>query len=151
MDLAFRAAAVFFALFIIMRIAGSRQFAEMTTFDAALIIVIAEVTGNALSGEDYSITASVIVIATLVFLDILVSLLKHRFKGFGKVSEGVPMLLVENGRTIDKTLHKERIDKADILATARKDHGLERLDQIKYAVLERDGTISIVPREGATP
>lgn len=151
MDLVIRAAAVFFALFIVMRIAGNRQFAEMTTFDAALIIVIAEVTGNSLSGEDYSITASIVVIATLVLLDLGISLLKARSKRFDKLAEGVPMLLVENGRLLERNMKKERLDEGDVLSAARRHHGLERLDQIKYAILERDGRISIVPREGATP
>lgn len=151
MDLVFRATAIFFALFVIMRIAGNRQFSEMTAFDAVLVIVIAEVTGNSLSGEDYSITASVIVIATFVMLDLVVSVLKTRSAWFNRVSEGVPVLLVENGRIIERHLRKEHLDEGDVLSAARTSHGLERLDQIKYAVLETDGKISIVPKTGAAP
>ena len=145
MDLVVRAAIVFLTLFVVMRIAGNRQFSEMTSFDAVLIIVIAEVTGNSLSGEDYSLTASVVVIVTLVVLDILVSLLKQRVKWLNRLAEGVPVLLVENGRAIRKNLKKERIDESDVMAAARGQRGLERVDQIKYAVLETDGSISIIP------
>lgn len=133
MDLVVRAAVIFAVL------------------DVVLIIVIAEVTGNSLSGQDYSITASVVVIVTLVALDILVSWLKVRSKRFDKVAEGVPVLLLENGRPIRENLRKERVDEGDILEAAREAHGLERLDQIRYAVLEKGGAISIIPRAGVTP
>lgn len=151
MDLVVRAAVIFAVLFIVMRIAGNRQFSEMTSFDIILIIVIAEVTGNSLSGQDYSITASIVVIITLVSLDILVSWLKVRSKRFDKVAEGVPILLLENGRPIRENLKKERVDEGDILEAARQAHGLERLEQIRYAVLEKGGAISIIPRAGETP
>jgi uncharacterized membrane protein YcaP (DUF421 family) len=151
MDLVVRAAVVFLFLFVVMRIAGNRQFSEMTTFDAVLVIVIAEVTGNSLSGEDYSITASIVVISTLVGLDLLISLLKGRSKRFDKLAEGVPMLLVENGRFLKGNMKKERVDEGDVMSAARQAHGIEELSQIKYAVLERDGTISVVPKPSATP
>lgn len=151
MELVLRAAIVFFVLLVVMRLAGNKQFSELTTFDAVLIIVIAEVTGNSLSGQDYSVTASIVVIVSLVTFDIVISLFKARSKRFEKVVEGVPLLIVENGRTIEKAMRKERVDASDVLTVARKDHGLERLDQIRYAVLERDGRISVIPREGAAP
>lgn len=149
MELVIRAAVIFLALFIILRIAGNRQFSELTTFDAVLLIVVAEVTGNSLSGEDYSLTASIIVIVTLVALDIGMSLLKQRFKRLDKVAEGVPILLVENGRPIRENIKSERVDEGDILAAARRQRGIERMDEVKYAVLERDGRISIVPRSSS--
>src|SRR5687768_11637016 len=127
MDLVVRAAVIFVALFVLLRLAGNRQFSELTTFDAVLIIVIAEVTGNSLSGEDYSLTASIIVITTLVALNIGISLLKRKSKGFDKVAEGVPILLVENGRFIQENMKKERVDEGDVLAAARQFQGLERL------------------------
>lgn len=147
MDLVVRAAVIFFVLFVVMRIAGNRQFSEMTAFDAILIIVIAEVTGNALSGEDYSLTASIVVIVTLVVLDIAMSLLKDRFKKFDKLTEGVPILLVENGRLIEKNMKKERVDEGDVLSAARELRGLERVSDIRYAVLETDGKITVIPKE----
>lgn len=151
MDLVLRAAIVFLVLLVVLRLGGNKQFSEMTTFDAVLLIVIAEVTGNSLSGQDYSITASIVVIVSLVAFDIGLSLLKARSKRFDKVAEGVPVLLLENGAPLRKAMKKERVDEGDILAAARVVHGIERLDQIRYAVLERGGKISIIPREAAAP
>lgn len=149
MDLVIRAAVVFFALIILMRLAGHRQFSELTTFDAVLLIVIAEVTGNSLSGEDYSLTATIIVITTLVALDIGLSLLKQKFRRFERIAEGVPVLLVENGRPIPQAMQRERVDEADVLAAARVQQGLESMEQVRFAVLEKDGKISIVPKPSA--
>lgn len=146
MDLVLRSAVVFFVLLIVMRLGGNKQFSELTAFDAVLIIVVAEVTGNSLSGQDFSLTASIIVIVSLVFLDISLSWLKARSKSFDKLAEGVPVLVVENGKLIKKTAKKERIDEGDIMAAARRDHGIERMDEIRYAVLEKSGTISVIPR-----
>lgn len=151
MDLVSRAAIIFFVLLVVLRLGGNKQFSEMTSFDAVLIIVVAEVTGNSLSGQDYSITASIVVIVSLVAFDIGLSLLKTRSKRFDKLAEGVPVLIVENGRLIRKTMKKERVDEGDVLSAARMAHGLERLDQIRYAILEKGGKISIIPREGAAP
>lgn len=147
MDLVVRAAVIFATLWIVMRAAGNRHFADLTAFDAVLIIVIAEVTGNSLSGDDYSLTASIIVIVTLVALDLLVSYLKRKFPRFSKVAEGVPILLVENGRLLWQNLRKEQVTPEDILGAARETQGIERLDDVKYAVLETSGNISIVPRK----
>lgn len=149
MDLVVRAALIFFTLLLIMRLGGNKQFSEMTAFDAVLLIVIAEVTGNTLSGQDYSVTASIVVIVSLVAFDIGLSLLKARSRRFDRLAEGIPILVVENGRALKDVMRKERIDESDVLAAARKDHGLERLDQIRYAVLERGGKISVIPAAGA--
>ena len=147
MDLVVRAAVIFVALLLVMRAAGNRQFSELTVFDAVLIIVIAEVTGNSLSGDDYSLTSSIVVIVTLVVLDLLMSILKRRFPRFSKVSDGIPILLVENGRFIWKNLRKEHVGEEEILAAARELQGLERISDIKYAVLESSGSISIIPKQ----
>ncbi len=86
-----------------------------------------------------------LLVATLVGLNVVMSEIKLRFKKAEHVLDGVPQLIVENGRPIEQTMEKERVDVDDVLDAAREGHGLERLDQIKYAVLERNGRISIIP------
>lgn len=145
-ELILRGLVVYAVLFVLMRASGSRQFAQMTAFDAVLVILVAEVTGQALVGEDYSLTAAIIVLTTIVGFDVAVSLLKHRFKGANRVLEGVSVLLIDNGRVQHRVFDKERIELQEVLEEARLRHGLERLDQIKFAVLEPGGDISIVPK-----
>lgn len=147
MDIIVRAATVYIFLFILFRVTGKRSLAEITTFDLILLLIISEVTQQAMVGDDFSITASALAILTLVSLDLVTSLLKQYVPKIGPWLEDVPVVLVENGQTIKRRLDKSRIDEADILQAAREKQGLERMEQIKYAVLEKSGSISIVPAD----
>ena len=114
-----------------------------------LLLVIGEQTQNALVGEDFSLTHAFLVILTLIGLDILLATIKEKSKRADKILDGMPLIIVDEGRVMHERMSKERIDESDIMAAARKMHGLERLDQVMYWVLERDGGISIVPRSDA--
>jgi uncharacterized membrane protein YcaP (DUF421 family) len=149
MDSVLRAAAVYLILLIIMRIAGKRTLAQITVFDFILLLIIGEATQQALLAEDFSIINSALVIATLVLLDIVLAMLKQRSKTLDRIIDDAPVVIVENGRLLRDRMDRSRIDEQDILVAARELHGLERLDQIKYAVLERSGGISIVPAGSA--
>lgn len=147
MDAILRGATIYFVLLVIIRLSGRRTLGETTTFDLVLLLIIAETTQQALLGDDFSITNSVLLITTLIAIDIAISHLKTRSPFAEQVLDGVPMILVENGRPLHGRLRKSRMDEHDVLAAARRLRGLERMDQIKYAVLEADGSISIIPRE----
>jgi uncharacterized membrane protein YcaP (DUF421 family) len=140
-----RGLAVYLFVFIIFRILGKRSLAEVTTFDFVLLLIISETTTDALIGEDYSLMACFIMVTTLVSIDLIMSLLKSRFKMFDKISDGAPLIIVDNGKLLKQRMNKSRVDEEDILEAARAVHGLETMDQIRYAVLERDGSISIIP------
>lgn len=146
MDLIFRSALVYFIILIILRISGKRTLSQITTFDFVLLLIVGEATQQALLGFDHSVTGAVLVIATLVIIDYLVSVFSYKFKLFDKVANGVPILLFENGQPIKKHMEKARITIEEILESARKMQGIDSLDQIKYAILEKDGSISIVPK-----
>ena len=149
MDTVIRAFAIYFFLLVVFRIAGKRALVQITTFDFVLLLIIGEATQQALIGNDFSITTAWILIATLVGIDIAISLLKERFKKLERLVDGVPLVLVNNGELLRDRMEKSRVDEGDILGAARELQGLERLDQIKYAVLERSGTITIIPKESA--
>lgn len=146
MDSVIRAAAVYIFLLVIFRLGGKRALAQITTFDFVLLLVISEATQNALVGQDFSITNSFLVITTLVGIDIGLSLVKQRFPQVERYIEGLPLVIVENGQPLKDRMSRARVDEDDVLAAARELQGLERLEQIKYAVLERSGGISIVPQ-----
>jgi uncharacterized membrane protein YcaP (DUF421 family) len=150
MDLVLRGVVIYIFLMAVLRLAGNRQLSETTAFDLVLLLVISEVTQQAFVGDqDFSITGAVILILTLVGLDIVLSMAKQYLSGADKVLEGIPMLLVDDGRPVEQTMNKERVDMREVMATARETHGIDSLDQIQYAVLEADGRISIVKREDA--
>jgi uncharacterized membrane protein YcaP (DUF421 family) len=142
-----RGLAVYLFVYIIFRILGKRSLAEITTFDFVLLLIISETTTDALIGEDYSLFACFVMVSTLVGIDYLLSLVKGKSKWFQIVTEGAPLVIVNNGKPLVKRMRKTKVDEDDVLEAARLLHGLERMDQIKYAVLERDGSISIIPME----
>jgi uncharacterized membrane protein YcaP (DUF421 family) len=142
-----RGLAVYLFVFIIFRILGKRSLSEVTTFDFVLLLIISETTTDALIGEDYSLTACFIMVTTLVGTDLLFSLLKRRSNWFNKVGDGAPLIVVDHGKFLKNRMEKSRVEEDDILEAARSIHGLEKLEQIKYAVLERDGSISIIPKK----
>jgi uncharacterized membrane protein YcaP (DUF421 family) len=141
-----RAIVVYIVLFLIFRIAGRRTLSQITTFDFVLLLIVSEATQNAMIGDDYSITNAMLVITTLVGLDIGLSLWKRRFPSLDKFLDGVPLIIVEEGKPLQDRMAKARVDESDILTAARELQGLERMEQIKYAVLERSGGISIIPK-----
>jgi len=141
-----RSVIVYFFIFLVLRMAGKRTLSEMTTFDLILTLIISEATQQALIDDDHSIMGSMLAIVALVFTDILVSMVSSKFRSFDKVVNGVPVFLLENGKLHADRLKKSRVQIDDILEAARKIHGLESLDEIKSAVLEKDGSISIIPK-----
>jgi uncharacterized membrane protein YcaP (DUF421 family) len=148
MDAVLRSVVVYVILLLVFRIAGKRSLAQITTFDFVLLLVVGEATQQALLGDDFSITNGFLVIVTLIAMDIGLSLLKGRFPGLEKWLDSKPVVILEEGKLLKDRMKKARIDEADILAKARELHGLERLDQVKYAVLEQSGGITIIPKEG---
>ncbi|HEV2128931.1 MAG TPA: YetF domain-containing protein [Thermomicrobiales bacterium] len=147
MDAVLRALAIYVILMLIFRIAGKRALAQITTFDFVLLLVIGEATQQALLGNDYSIANAALVITTLIGIDVGLSLLQQRFPAIGPLTEDVPLVLVNEGEVLRERLDKSRISESEILEAARDKQGLERMDQIKFAVLERAGTISIIPKQ----
>jgi uncharacterized membrane protein YcaP (DUF421 family) len=140
-----RALAIYVLLMIVFRIAGKRTLAQITTFDFILLLIVSEATQNALIGNNYSLTNAALVIVTLVGTEISLSVLKDKWPRLDKWIEGLPLVIVDHGQPIKEHMDKARVDESDILTAARELQGLERMDQIKYAVLERNGAISIIP------
>lgn len=149
MDAVLRAVAIYVFLVVVFRISGKRTLAEVTTFDFVLLLIISEATQQALLGDDFSVTMAFLVITTLVGIDVFFSLLQRRFTPVNRLMSGLPLVLVDNGKLLDERMKKVRVEESEILHSARQTHGLESMDQVKYAVLETSGGISIIPR-GAT-
>lgn len=140
-----RGVVVYIFLLIIFRIMGKRTLNETTTFDLVLLLIISEVTQQALVGEDFSITASALLICTLMGLDIVFTFLKTISPFVDHIAEGAPLVIVEKGKPLKKRMNKTKVDEADIMQAARASFGLQTMDEIMYAVLEKDGTITIIP------
>ncbi|MBJ6118648.1 DUF421 domain-containing protein [Pontibacter sp. BT310] len=150
MDTIIKGAVIYVFLLLIFRISGKRTMYDATVFDFVLLLIIAETTQQALLGDDFSLTNGLLLIMTLIILDIIISLLKQKFNPIEKLVDGSPLIIMDKGQLLRDRMRKERIDEADIMESARDLHGLQRLDQIKYAILEKNGKITIIPQEEAS-
>ena len=140
------AVAGYFFLLLIVRVLTRRPGAQMTPFEFVLVFLMGGVIILATVGNDRSETNSVCAVLTVGLMHRLVSFLKTRFPRLGAIVDGTPLVLIEAGRWRTETMHKMRMLDDDIMAAART-KGIRALDGIEYAVLERNGAISIIKPE----
>lgn len=145
MEAVLRAAAIYLFLMVVFRFSGRRTLAQMTAFDMILLLLISEAVSNALASDDPSLTHAFILVLTLVVMELGFAWLKKRSDVASRLLDDVPLILVENGKPLADRMDKARVEEDDILEAARGLHGLENMQQVKYAVLERDGSISVIP------
>lgn len=148
MDPVLRATAIYLGLLVILRLSGKRTMAQVTVFDFVLLLIVAEATQQGLLGDDFSVTNALLVIMTLIGLDRAADLLSVKSPRIDRLLEGGSLVILEDGQPNEERLRKLRITIDEILEQARAAQGIERIDQIKYAVLERSGSISIIPKSG---
>ncbi|WP_336996728.1 DUF421 domain-containing protein [Leclercia sp. UBA7405] len=150
MEMILRAVAIYLILLVVFKIAGRRALLQMTSFDLILLLIISEATQQALLGNDFSVTGAMLTIVTLVVIDMLFGVLKKYIHGAESVLDGSPVILVSHGKLQNDKLKKVDVSCDDILVSARQNHGIIELKEIKYAILERNGHISIIPEESAS-
>ena len=140
---------VYGTLLVLFRLTGNRSLGQISTFDFVLLLIISEAIQNGMVGDNYSLTNAFVLVVTLVVIDVALSLVKQRSHTLDKWLEGTPIVVVDHGRPLRERMERARVGEDDVLTAARLLHGLERMEQVKYAVVERSGEISIVPRDKA--
>jgi uncharacterized membrane protein YcaP (DUF421 family) len=144
-----RAVIVYLLVLFVLRLGGKRTMSEMTTFDFAILLILAEALEPALVGEDSSLTNAALAVVTLVAVDVLLGLVKEKFPGIDRWLDDKPTVLVRDGMPIPDALTRSRVNIDDIMEAARHQHGLARFAEVRHAVLERTGGISVIPRRPA--
>jgi uncharacterized membrane protein YcaP (DUF421 family) len=129
-----------------MCVTGKRTLAQVTVFYFVVLIMISQAGQQALPGDDLSLTNALLIIVTLVGIHLLFTAANYRLAVFDKFANDVPLVLIDDGQLLDERMRKSNVSEDDILEQARMVHSLERMDQIKHAVLKRTGSISVVPR-----
>lgn len=147
MDEVLRAIGIYLILMVIFRLMGKRSLAETTPFDLVLLLIFSEALQSALVDEDDSVTAAITVILTLLVVNLGFTLLRQKSTQAERLIEGVPIVILENGVPIEDRMRRARVDEGDILAAARETQGIDQIADIRLAVLERSGTISIMPKQ----
>ncbi|MDQ1469442.1 MAG: hypothetical protein QOJ99_922 [Bryobacterales bacterium] len=132
-------------LILIVRIAGRRPGKQMTPFELVLIFFIGGCTLTAMVGDDRSLTNAVIQIVSIALTHLVIIWAKGRSAVFGRIVDGTPLVLMDHGKWHTETMNRMRIQGNDVIAMAR-DQGFAALDRIEYAILERNGEISIIPK-----
>lgn len=140
---------IYLFLLVALRLTGKRQLGQFTPFDFAILLIVSNAVQNAMIGPDTSLVGGLIGAATLFALNYALALLSYRFNIFGRELQGVPTLLVNDGHILSPNLRRERIDPDDVLM-AMREHGVMDIAQVKQAVLETDGTISVVSADTPT-
>jgi len=142
--IAARSAIVYLALFLGLRLAGKRELGQMTVFDLVVILLIANAVQNSMVGSDFSVQGGILAAVVLLVLNRVVALLRLQGGRWGRLIEGTPTVLVEDGELIQPHLRKEGMERQELEMVVRE-HGIESLEKVKLAVLETDGSVSIVP------
>lgn len=146
METVLRIVFIYLFLLVALRLMGKREFGELAPFDFVVLLLIPEIFSQAMAREDFSLTNAIIAVSTLLTLVFATSLLNFRFKAMGKAVAGVPAVLVRHGYLVPTNLERERIAPGEIL-DAMHAAGLHRMDEVRWAILETDGRITIIPWE----
>ena len=139
-----RTALVYLGVFAGLRLMGKRELGQMTVFDLVVVLLIANAVQNAMVGPDTSLQGGLLAALVLLGFNRAVAWLRLQGGPWGRLIEGTPSVLVEDGQFIGPRLRKEGIDRQELEMMVRE-HGLASISDVKLAVLETDGSISIVP------
>ncbi len=143
MDIVLRAAFVYVFIVIVMLVVGRRELSSMEPSDLILLIVMGDLVQNGITQSDYSLTGVVLAISTVGLLAAATSYVTFKFKFMSRVVEGEPVILVQDGKPIDRNLKGNRLTHEELMEQARS-QGVESMDEIKWAVLETNGSISVI-------
>jgi len=146
-ELVLRSLAIYLLFLIALRVSGKRELGQFTLFDLAVVLLAANALQPAITGPDASIPGAAIIVATLFLANHGVALARQRWRPIRRLLDVPPTVIARDGAWIPAALKREELDDED-LAAALREHGLEDVDQVRLAVLEHDGSISVVPGRG---
>jgi uncharacterized membrane protein YcaP (DUF421 family) len=146
MDLVVRAVVVFGFLLVLTRVIGKRELSSLQPFDLILLIILGDAVQQGLTQDDYSLTGALLVVGTIAALQVFVSWITYRFPRLRPAIEGEPIIVLQDGKPIERNLKRERLTMAEIAEEARK-QSIAHLEHVRFAILENDGQISFIENE----
>jgi uncharacterized membrane protein YcaP (DUF421 family) len=145
-ELILRAVAVYLFLIVLLRLTGKRQVGQLAPFDLVLLLVLSNAVQNAMNAGDNSLIGGMLSAATLVGLNFLVGFATYRSKRLERLIEGRPEVLVHNGKLYDKVMARAQLTHHELDAALRQ-AGCASLGEVRFAMLENNGSITVVPRK----
>ena len=149
MEIVIRALVVFVFLWLVTRAVGRSTLGELSTFELLLYVTMGDLVQQAVTQQDYSVTAGVLAVGTFALLTVGLSWLQWRFPRVRPVVTGRPVLVFRNGNPIEEAMRLQRLSLADLLMAARE-QGIRHTSDIEYAVLEADGRLAFFTRDAQT-
>jgi uncharacterized membrane protein YcaP (DUF421 family) len=146
MDLVLRTIVIFLFILLLTRVMGRRELGQLEPFDLIILVVIGDLVQQGVTQDDYSVTGAILVVTTLGLMTVLTSYLNFRLPRLRPVLDGEPIVLVEEGRPIERNMRRERITPEELRAAARLQQ-ISSIDDVRFAVLETNGDISFIPRD----
>jgi len=143
--LVLRAVIIYVVFFIGLRLFGKRELGQFTTFDLVLVLLVANALQPAITGPDQSVTGGAIIVAILLVFNRAIAMVRNRWPWFDALIEPPPTVVVEDGQLSKAALEKEGLSETDV-EMAIREHGVDKMSDVKEAVLENDGSISVVTK-----
>ena len=147
MEIVFRALFIFFFLWVVTRAVGRSSLGELSTFQLLLYVTMGDLVQQAITQQDYSVTASVLAVGTFAVLTVVFSWVSWRWRKARPIIDGVPLVIVRDGEPMMTSLRHERMSLDDLYVQARQ-QGIRKLGEIELAILETDGKVSFFTRDG---
>jgi uncharacterized membrane protein YcaP (DUF421 family) len=145
MDIAIRAIALFCFMLFITRVIGRRELSSLSPFDLILLIVLGDAIQQGLTQDDYSVTGAIIAISTIATLQVATSYVSYRSRRARKILEGLPVVVVQDGKFVEANLRRERMTSDEIEEEMRVQQ-IASIDRVEWAILETNGTMSFIPK-----
>jgi uncharacterized membrane protein YcaP (DUF421 family) len=150
MDLVLRAIVAFFFVLLLTRVVGRRELSSLEPFDLILLVMIGDLVQQGVTQNDFSVTGMILVGGTIGLLTVFVSYTSFRVPFLRPILHGDPVIVVEDGKPIDRNLARNRITRGELQAAARQE-GISSIEDVRWAVLETSGRISFIPKAGDPP
>lgn len=148
MDLVVRAAVAFLFVYLLTRVIGRRELSSMQPFDLIMLVMIGDLVQQGVTQNDFSVTGAFLVGGTIALMTVGVSYASFRFPRLRPALDGEPVIVVEDGKPIDRNLRRNRITLEELAAAARQSQ-LDSIADVRWAVLETNGRISFIPKSAA--
>ena len=146
MDLAIRAVILYFFIYLLTRAVGRRELSSLGPIDIILLVVIGDAVQQGLTQDDYSVTGAFIVVTVIALLQVGMSYVSFRFGRVRRVLEGEPIVIIQDGKPIERNLRRERLAIDEVMEEARATAQISSLDQIQFAIVENSGAISFIEK-----
>jgi uncharacterized membrane protein YcaP (DUF421 family) len=144
-----RSLVVYVVVLVGLRLGGRRELGQLTPFDLVLVLLVANAVQNAMVGTDTTLAGGLVAAATLFAANAVIARARLRSPYLRQLVQGDPVVLVEHGQWVDRALRDQGLDRPDVLAALREHGEVADVTHVELAVLETDGSVSVVPRSAA--